>query len=138
MEGRDFFEMLLRVAGDPEVGPRRLAQSLGRDTRVASVSFSKDSGPIHNLLRPYRNRIYSRMAQRDGWRLIWSAYGPTHELYNLKSDPTETKNHVAGRPDLVATLKAELESTPPYWRRPDSIGLSEESLERLRGLGYIR
>ena len=80
LEGRDFFELLLRMAGDPEVGPLRLAQDLGRDIRIASVSFSKDSGLIHNLLRPYRNRIYARLAQRDGWRLIWSAYGPTQEL----------------------------------------------------------
>lgn len=138
LEGRDFFELLLRMAGDPEVGPVRLAQDLGRDIRVASVSFSKDSGLIHNLLRPYRNRIYARLAQRDGWRLIWSAYGPTQELYDLKSDPTETENLVAGRPDLVADLRAELESKPPYWRRAGTIGLSEESLERLRGLGYIR
>lgn len=102
------------------------------------MSFSKDSGTVHNLLRPYRNRIYSRMAQRDGWRLIWSAYGPTHELYDLENDPAETTNDVASRPDLGATLKAELQSTPTYWSRPGTIGISEESLERLRGLGYVR
>ena len=138
LEGRDFFELLLRIAEDSEISVPRLAQSLGRDLRVASVSFSKDSGAIHNLLRPYRNRIYSRMAQRDGWRLIWSAYGSTHELYDLNTDPAETRNVVARRPNLAATLKTELESTPRYWSRPGTIGLSEESLERLRGLGYIR
>ena len=138
LEGRDFFELLLRLGDDAEIAAPRLAQSLARDTRVASVSFSKDSGTVHNLLRPYRNRIYSRMAQRDGWRLIWSAYGPTHELYDLENDPAETTNDVASRPDLVATLKAELQSTPTYWSRPGTIGISEESLERLRGLGYVR
>ena len=138
LEGRDFFEMLLRAADDPDMEAALMARSLSRDVRVASVSFSKGSGIIHNLLRPYRQHIYSRMAQQDGWRLIWSAYGPTHELYNLKNDPAEIKNDVASRPDLVATLKAEMESTPPYWSRPGTIGISEESLERLRGLGYVR
>ena len=138
LEGRDFFDLLLRTADDAAMDALRLSAPLGRDIRVASVSFSKESGAIHDLLRPYRRRIYSRMAQRDGWRVIWSAYGPTTELYNLENDPAETKNSVAVRPDLAAALKMELESTPRYWSRPGTIGISEESLERLRGLGYIR
>ena len=136
LEARDFFEILLRSAESLElVLPTRL---LNRNTRVSSISFSKGGGTVRNLVRPDREDIYARMAERDGWRLIWSAYGPTRELYNLRTDPGETVNQVAQRPDVAESLTRFLDLTPPWWSRPGAIGVSEESLDRLRGLGYIR
>ena len=140
LEGRDFFELLLASAGE-KADVRALAATLSRDARVASVTNTKDPGRsalMHYLLRPYRHSVYSRMVQRGGWKLIWSAYGPTYELYDLAADPEEVDNRAGRRPDLLRSLKDELDVTPPQWRRSATIGISEESLERLRGLGYIR
>ena len=78
------------------------------------------------------------MVQRGGWKLIWSAYGPTYELYDLAADPEEVDNRAGRRPDLLRSLKDELDVTPPRWRRSATIEISEETLERLRSLGYIR
>ena len=140
LEGRDVFELLLASAGEkPDV--TEVAATLSRDVRVASITNTKDVGRssiIHYLLRPYRHSIYSRMVQRGGWKLIWSAYGPTYELYDLAADPEEVDNRAGRRPDLLRSLKDELDVTPPRWRRSATIGISEESLERLRDLGYIR
>ena len=60
------------------------------------------------------------------------------ELYDLATDPFERRNLARERPDLVASLKAELGRTPPYWTPLVPVRLSEESLEQLRQLGYIR
>ena len=140
LEGRDFFELLVEAAGEKADVPA-LAATLSRDVRVASVTNRKDRGRssiIPYLIRPYRHSIYSRMVQRGGWKLIWSAYGPTYELYDLAADPEEVDNRAGRRPDLLRSLKDELDVTPPRWRRSATIEISEETLERLRSLGYIR
>lgn len=41
------------------------------------------------------------------------------------------------QPELVASLKAELDEIPPYWTQLVPIRLSEEALQRLRQRGYI-
>ena len=140
LEGRDFFELLLALAGE-KVDVPALAVALSRDVRVASTTNTKDPGRsslMHYLLRPYRHSIYSRMVQRGDWKLIWSAYGPTSELYDLAADPEEVDNRARRRPDLLRSLKEELDLRPPEWKRSATIRISEESLERRRGLGYIR
>ena len=112
-----------------------------RESRVASLQFEKDPGRselIHYLLRPYRDHIYNRMIQRGDWRYIWSAFGRTDELYDLSTDPLERRNVARRQPELVASLKAELDEIPPHWTQPVPIRLSEEALQRLRQLGYIR
>ena len=140
LEGRDFFELLVAAAGEKADVPA-LAATLSRDVRVASITNTMDHGRssiIPYLIRPYRHSIYSRMVQRGGWKLIWSAYGPTYELYDLAADPEEVDNRAGRRPDLLRSLKDELDVTPPRWRRSATIEISEKTLERLRSLGYIR
>ena len=140
LEGRDFFELLVAAAGEKADVPA-LAATLSSDVRVASITNTMDRGRssiIPYLIRPYRHSIYSRMVQRGGWKLIWSAYGPTYELYDLAADPEEVDNRAGRRPDLLRSLKDELDVTPPRWRRSATIEISEETLERLRSLGYIR
>ena len=138
LEGRDFFEILLRIVEDPKADVRRRARLLSRTTRVASVSAALELGAIHYLVRPYLYRIYMRIIQRDRWKLIWSAYGPTRELYDLRDDPHERINQLARRRALATSLTAELDMTPPAWRRGGEVELSEETIKRLRALGYVR
>jgi tetratricopeptide (TPR) repeat protein len=61
---------------------------------------------------------------------------PIQELYDLGSDAGETRNLAGSRPDRVAALRALLApfgAIPDVARGPESA----ETLERLRGLGYV-
>ena len=141
LEGRDFFDLLVRLAAGEPLDPVAWAASNRREARVASLYFEKDPGRsvlVHHLLRPYRSRIFNRMIERDGWRYVFSAFGPTDELYDLGADPGEIRNLAGDEAARVAALRAELEETPPYWVQLVPLQLSDEALENLRQLGYIR
>lgn len=141
LEGLDFFDLLLRLGTGETLDVGAWASATEHDSRVASVQFEKGPGRselIHYLLRPYRDQIYNRTIQRGDWRYIWSAFGRTDELYDLSTDPLERRNVARHQPELVASLKAELDEIPPYWAQLVPIRLSEEALRQLRQLGYIR
>jgi arylsulfatase A-like enzyme len=81
-----------------------------------------------------------RMIRTDPFKLIWTS-DVSAELFNVESDPGELINLSSGRPDLSNQLLAELRSwslgvepraTPQPFESRD-----EESLERLRALGYV-
>jgi uncharacterized sulfatase len=78
------------------------------------------------------NVKYRNVVRDDGWKLIlpyepnrgvpltingatadWMFLGP--ELYNVIDDPRETRNLAAGRPKIVAELRARLDQ---WWRLP--------------------
>ncbi len=68
----------------------------------------------------------------------------TYELYDLKSDPKETRNVCAQRPDIVAELKKKLADHAAACNRMRiSIGdgryekISRQAEERLKSLGYV-
>ena len=141
LEGRDFFDLLLRTAVQDELDVVEWATASARRERFSSLSFTKNPGRsplIHSLIRPYRHRIYNRLVQRDDWRLIWSAFGETDELYDVANDPRERRNVARAHPELVRELLEVLDATPPYWVRPAPVDLSPERIEELRALGYIR
>ncbi len=141
LEGRDFFDLMLRAAiGEPLDIPQ-WAGGRSRDVRVATVAFEKLSGPsafFQDLLRPYRKTIYARMIQQGSWRFIWSAYGSTDELYDLAADPGELANVAPGNRRLAAALREQLDGMPPYWVGLVPINVSPAALEQLRALGYLR
>ena len=64
---------------------------------------------------------------------------PKYELYNLRNDPTETRNIAKVKPDLVKTLRAQAESMI----KQTTLGVSgaksstDQQLEALRALGYV-
>jgi arylsulfatase A-like enzyme len=141
LEGRDFFYLMVRSAIEPGFDVPAWARQTTRPARQSSLWFEKDPGrsvTVHYLLRPYRHRIFSRMIERDRWRLIWSAYGRTDELYDLRNDPQELLNIAASNPEFVESLKAELREDPRYWVRLEPMDLSRDAMENLRALGYIR
>ncbi len=141
LEGRDFFDLLVRLGAGERLDIEAWATGAERSARVASLYFEKDPGRserIHYLLRPYRDRIYDRMIQRDGRRYIWSAFGPTDELYDLTADPGERRNLADHEADRVTAMRDELDQSPPYWVQLVALLLADEALENLRQLGYIR
>jgi arylsulfatase A-like enzyme len=61
------------------------------------------------------------------------------ELYNLDEDPEETTNLIAGEPGVARRLRRNLEERGAFpGSAPDTDGMSEEDLERLRSLGYVQ
>ena len=50
---------------------------------------------------------HSYVIRTEDWKFIWDS-GGAHELYDLATDPAETKNVFASEPDIAAQLEARL------------------------------
>jgi choline-sulfatase len=76
--------------------------------------------------------------ESDRFHLIES---PKPELYDLESDPGETRNIFAGQPATFAVLQEKLEAllaNNPFTRQDAAAGnLSPDAQEKLRALGYF-
>jgi arylsulfatase A-like enzyme len=94
---------------------------------------------------PAKLRISPRYARElrsieiDGWKLIDSTDGSL-ELFHLLTDPAERTDLAATRPEIVRTLLERLGPRSAYRadHLPAGEELSDDDLERLRSLGYIR
>lgn len=78
----------------------------------------------------------------DRFKLILTPEDSLEELYDLDADPDEQQNLVSEDPERTAALAkilltrlAEAEANAPS---PEQQTLTEEQLERLRSLGYVR
>ena len=76
------------------------------------------------------------------FKLILTPEDSLEELYDLSTDPDEQQNLVSADPETTATLTqilrsrlAEAQARAPS---PEQQTLTEEQLERLRSLGYVR
>ena len=78
---------------------------------------------------------------RDQYKLIRTDRGVV-ELYDLDSDPGETRDLAASEPEIVLELEAELdafgEAVPWQSQRGDGVSLSPGLAEQLEALGYGR
>ena len=84
----------------------------------------------------YRREL--RSIEEGRWKLIEDDRG-TVELYDLQSDPGEETNLASRHRPRVKAMRAELGPRRPQAPRDRApVELSEESLERLRSLGYVR
>lgn len=84
-----------------------------------------------------------RTLRSNGYKLFAGEHGSI-QLFDLDSDPGELRDVSGLQPERVAALKTELaawmdavEEAPPEVLRPPS-DLSEEEVDRLRALGYLR
>ncbi len=132
LEARDFFDLLTRAAAG-DVSIENWSRRRARDQRYTST-YHHTEGRL--LLRPYLRRICTRAIEQGDYKLIWSAYGDTYELYNLARDPGELDNLAASEPERVARMAASLDPAVRFWSFAEGLDLSEEALERLRTLGY--
>ncbi len=57
-------------------------------------------------------------------------------LYDLQADSDETRDLADAMPEVVARLRAELEKERPEVQLGEKANLGEETLEKLRALGY--
>jgi len=72
--------------------------------------------------------------RKDGFKYILA---PDEELYDLRSDPTETTNLVADDRGRVAALREEVEAVRDAGVPTGPGRLSAEATESLRALGYL-
>jgi len=104
--------------------------------------------PIFFERRKYKTRQIrnvfvtgNKLGIRSGpWKYIEADEEGTRELFDLRSDPTETSNLVAKHPELAARLSKEisswLERTPRTFFSPDTV-ISDEDNRKLNALGYV-
>jgi tetratricopeptide (TPR) repeat protein len=67
-------------------------------------------------------------------------HGPRSELYDIRADPAERRNLIAGDPGTAATLKDHLARFLARTARPSADAaapVSAENMERLAALGYV-
>ena len=83
-----------------------------------------------------RFRRELRSIEEGVWKLIEDDRGRV-ELYDLQSDPSEVVNLAGQEAGRVDTMRAQLGPRPVEPSR-EPTELSEESLDRLRSLGYVR
>ena len=96
-DGEDLSAALL---GSPMTRTRLLFWEYGRNTNAFSFPRGADRSP--------------NVAMREGdWKLLLNADGTDPQLYDLKTDPKEAANVVAGNPEVAAKLKDKALS----WRK---------------------
>ena len=130
---------LAGVAAPESVDGRSLVPLMRGEAEATSRSALSYSLPETEYGRPVasvRDSDWKLIQREAGWqgRNHWSEREV--ELYDLRSDPGETKNLAAERPDLVAPMQSLVDG----WRERGGEreeDLSEQDREMLRALGYL-
>jgi arylsulfatase A-like enzyme/Flp pilus assembly protein TadD len=134
----DLAPTLLRACGlePPEtfMGRSHWPVPEGDTVRIAEEPF---------YLETYYPRVTHRWSELLGWRRgPWKfVKGPGSELFRLDTDPGEETNLLAAEPDtaraMEEALSAYLARAVPAGLGPERTRPDEETLEKLRSLGYV-
>ena len=107
----DWTATIRRVVGlkaDPDLedGIDLLPLMQGEDVQAPgrALFWRRKSGPVRKVKNP------SRAARKGDWKLLEMTDGSgNRSLYNLRSDPAESKNVIDEHPDLAQQLSGELD-----------------------------
>ena len=84
--------------------------------------------------------LVTRSFRSGKWKFLWRSDG-RHELYDLDADPVERINLATSEPGTAYQLEAQLDTwmTDMAQRSvaSDAADYDDETLDRLRGLGYV-
>lgn len=106
--------------------------------RAGTRVLYAESFPKASLLQLHpRFRRVERAAIRWPYKLIVDSRGK-RELYNLESNPAETRNLYSQEPAVAASLLGELERRFAGTRRRPAGRSDPEMLRRLKSLGYAQ
>jgi tetratricopeptide (TPR) repeat protein len=75
-----------------------------------------------------------RSIRSDGWKYIAA---PEPELYNLTSDPGETRNMIKEEPQRAAELARRVDAISPATLPAAATASDPEAQQRLQALGYV-
>jgi arylsulfatase A-like enzyme len=80
--------------------------------------------------------------RRGGLKLVWASDG-RHELYDLSTDPWETRNLIAERAEAARAMEGDLSRLaamfkPATGAPADGSSLDENTRRELRALGYLQ
>jgi arylsulfatase A-like enzyme len=79
------------------------------------------------------------MIRGKRYKLIYDWRNKSPELYDMLEDPEEASDLSEEKPELTSALIQELEDTMESYRSGETrVEISEEELDRLRSLGYVR
>ena len=131
LESRDLYALLLDLAADPGLDLDAWGRAHARATRYASQYLDRDVDA-----RDERRATGLRRVDAGDATLIWSAFGPTLELYEHAQDPDELDNAIGRDPDRARALRAALDSSVRFWTAPSRVERSARDLAFLRALGY--
>jgi arylsulfatase A-like enzyme len=128
----DLYPTIVEAAG-LDVGDASDFRSLGGRIEPRPI-IAENTGP--KSIGGLESRTY-----RDGdMKLLWRADGK-HELYDLRSDPTERRSLATDDPVATRALVERLEAWHQTMKEDrlasGDADYDEETLERLRGLGYV-
>ena len=121
----DFYPTLLEMAGlplmpDQHLDGLSLTPLLKREGTIERESLFWHFPNYIGAGHPNPSRPLSVIRHGD-WKLIESLEDGSMELYNLKSDPGETKNMVSQNPELATELQARLSN----WREVTEVQMPE-------------
>lgn len=134
LEGRDLYDLMLQAAANPSFDPSDWAHTRDKPLRYTS-QYLRTNVPMY---RPEYRHVCNRAVDREGLFFIWSARGPTLEIYDRDKDPGETRNLIRFHQALVPGLQLDLDTrVPAPWIDRASAQLSGDTMEQLEALGYI-
>ena len=136
LQGRDLSAFVTEPDSHIPERPLFLQRRSYRPQRVLSVG-KEGSAVGRGLL--VRGSKYAVL--RFPWKLIVAAEEGTRELYNIAEDPEEQFNAIHGHRDTARTLQGLLKSWIDAQEErivPSVTEGTEEQLDRLRTLGYVR
>jgi choline-sulfatase len=145
----DIVPTILEMAGvEPLHGPGIDGVSLVPvvDGREASAPLSAYSDSVNMLsytmlggIRDEKDDMYFAIVEWP-WKYVLHRLRPAEsELFHLEDDPGELHNLIDERQEVAERLREYLAASAPF--PPDEVGtesMSEQDLERLRSLGYVR
>jgi arylsulfatase A-like enzyme len=131
LESRDLFDLVAQLPRGAEFDPAAWAESRARSSRYASQYLDRVAD-----VRPDKKWTGLRLYEENGRELIWSAYGPSLQLYDLEADPLEQSNRIDLDPELRARLLLGLDRAVRFWSRSPRVERTADDLEFLRQLGY--
>ena len=136
-------QTLLDLAGVDLPGSmegRSLRSSLEGKPAEAKPVFSEVFGHTMNELE-WEAFAHTRFSVEMGGLKMIREPGASIQLFDMTKDPAEASDLSAARPEAVARLSAILDEYLRSSARPGPGGedrMSDEALEKLRGLGYIQ
>ena len=146
----DVFPTLLSVLGLPipeSVDGEVIPLDPPGEVDPARLVFAQATKPWRNVESDprWRNMLKSRFVRQGKYKLIRTPYTRLEELFDLEADPQEQTNLlVSPTPEVLEVaerLRPQLEAWAKSARPLEShfeSSQQEETMERLRSLGYIR